>query len=171
MTTVDHGADGDDNSHGEAGSQSGGYRVGYGKPPIETRFEKGKSGNPKGRPRKKRDADRPSVDPDEHPAQVYRRVMGEEVRSRSGDKINQMTAWEGVLRKLRAKAFEGDRGALRDLISLGRLLGYIGAAPSEHDGGGVLVVPGIASDPEEWARQASLNQAKYRSNMGDADPC
>jgi hypothetical protein len=26
------------------------YRVGYGKPPVETRFKRGRSGNPKGRP-------------------------------------------------------------------------------------------------------------------------
>jgi hypothetical protein len=27
------------------------YAVGYGKPPVETRFQKGQSGNPQGRPR------------------------------------------------------------------------------------------------------------------------
>ena len=29
----------------------GEYRVGYGKPPLHTRFKQGQSGNPKGRPR------------------------------------------------------------------------------------------------------------------------
>jgi len=29
------------------------YQVGYGKPPAETRFQKGQSGNPQGRPRSK----------------------------------------------------------------------------------------------------------------------
>jgi hypothetical protein len=27
------------------------YAVGYGRPPVETRFQKGQSGNPEGRPR------------------------------------------------------------------------------------------------------------------------
>jgi hypothetical protein len=30
------------------------YEVGYGKPPLHTRFEKGRSGNPRGRPRGKK---------------------------------------------------------------------------------------------------------------------
>src|SRR6201987_237468 len=32
----------------------GDYVVGYGKPPLHTRFQKGKSGNPRGRPRGKK---------------------------------------------------------------------------------------------------------------------
>jgi len=29
------------------------YRVGYGRPPLETRFKPNQSGNPKGRPRRR----------------------------------------------------------------------------------------------------------------------
>ena len=36
-------------------NMSDGYEVGYGKPPKDTQFKKGSSGNPKGRPRKARD--------------------------------------------------------------------------------------------------------------------
>jgi uncharacterized protein DUF5681 len=31
----------------------GDYQVGYGKPPAKTKFQKGKSGNPNGRPKRK----------------------------------------------------------------------------------------------------------------------
>jgi Family of unknown function (DUF5681) len=31
--------------------RGGGYQVGYGKPPVHSRFRKGQSGNPRGRPR------------------------------------------------------------------------------------------------------------------------
>ena len=36
-------------------NMSDSYEVGYGKPPKDTQFKKGSSGNPKGRPRKARD--------------------------------------------------------------------------------------------------------------------
>lgn len=38
-------------SDDDKGKQGSGYRVGYGKPPLPTQFAKGRSGNPKGRPR------------------------------------------------------------------------------------------------------------------------
>ncbi len=37
----------------QEGDDAGATRVGYRNPPIATRFKKGQSGNPKGRPRKK----------------------------------------------------------------------------------------------------------------------
>ena len=33
------------------GGSDGAYKVGRGKPPLHTRFKKGQSGNPKGRPK------------------------------------------------------------------------------------------------------------------------
>ena len=42
--------DGDEAVRAQVNDEAG-YRVGYGCPPLETRFQKGKSGNPKGRPK------------------------------------------------------------------------------------------------------------------------
>jgi Family of unknown function (DUF5681) len=35
------------------------YKVGYGKPPMKTRFQKGKSGNPRGRPKRRNRPEEP----------------------------------------------------------------------------------------------------------------
>ena len=37
--------------------KSGDYLVGYGKPPAATKFKKGQSGNPSGRPRRQRESE------------------------------------------------------------------------------------------------------------------
>jgi hypothetical protein len=46
------------------------YEVGHGKPPKATRFQKGKSGNPKGRPKKK--------DEDFDPGKILEAIDNEE---------------------------------------------------------------------------------------------
>jgi hypothetical protein len=38
-------------AHGARPGRDGEYEVGFGKPPEQTRFKKGRSGNPKGRPK------------------------------------------------------------------------------------------------------------------------
>ena len=40
-----------------AGNSDGEYEIGYGKPPLGTRFQRGRSGNPRGRPRRPRSFD------------------------------------------------------------------------------------------------------------------
>jgi hypothetical protein len=73
--------------------------VGYMSPPEHTRFKKGKSGNPKGRPKKKDDI-----------FTLLQRVLKRKVRVNGADQ--QMPIREALIRKLRELALSGDPRAI-----------------------------------------------------------
>ena len=75
--------------------------VGYKRPPRATRFQKGKSGNPPGRPRGRRR---------EIP---YDHVLGKMVTIREGTRERRVTAAEAFLLQLTKKGLEGDSAAAR----------------------------------------------------------
>jgi Family of unknown function (DUF5681) len=89
------------------------YAVGYGKPPTHTRFRKGRSGNPGGRPRgmTARRATALAL------KELYRLVP-----VREGDKIIKMPAIQAVLRSKVALAAKGNGPAQRALFELARVL-------------------------------------------------
>ncbi|MCE8532257.1 hypothetical protein KBY24_02570 [Ruegeria pomeroyi] len=74
-------------------------KVGYMTPPQYTRFKKGESGNPRGRPRKQEDLDT-----------VLHRVLNRKVRVKDDDQT--MPIRDALMRKLRELALQGDRQAL-----------------------------------------------------------
>ena len=75
--------------------------VGYGRPPVSTRFRKGRSGNPKGRPRGRRM---------ELP---YEAVLGQMVTIREDGMERQVTAAEAFLLHITKRGLEGDGPAAR----------------------------------------------------------
>jgi len=81
--------------------------VGYGKPPVHTRFRKGQSGNPGGRPRGMTRGRAMALALDE----AYRLVT-----VREGDKTLKMPALQAVLRSQVALAVKGNGAAQRALI-------------------------------------------------------
>ena len=85
-------------------SPSPGYSVGYGKPPEATRFQPGKSGNLKGRPPKRKDAE-PAI----HRLLAERFVVVERGRRR------RIPAEEVIYRQQRTKAMSGDLRAAKYL--------------------------------------------------------
>nr|WP_306265444.1 DUF5681 domain-containing protein [Pararhizobium sp. IMCC3301] len=73
--------------------------MGYMNPPVNSRFNKGKSGNPKGRPKKRPDA-----------FNTLQKVLKRKIRA--GEDSEPMPIQEALVRKLRNHALAGDRRAL-----------------------------------------------------------
>jgi uncharacterized coiled-coil protein SlyX len=81
--------------------------VGYAKPPKSGRFTKGRSGNPKGRPRGSRNL-----------ASILDEVIREKVRVTEHGKIRTISKLEAIMRQLTAKALTGDLKAIKDVVAL-----------------------------------------------------
>ena len=89
-------------------SGSGGaHEVGYGRPPVHTRFQKGQSGNPGGRRK-----GQPTVQ------ELIAREAARLVKIKNGDKVETLTKHEVVVRRLWGNAMQGDLGALRLVMTV-----------------------------------------------------
>ena len=83
------------------------YEVGYGKPPVQTRFRKGVSGNPKGRPRGKANW-----------RTLLLKTMNEKVVINENGVRKTVTKLEAAFKQLVNKAASGDLRALQQLTPL-----------------------------------------------------
>jgi hypothetical protein len=98
--------------------------VGYRSPPKATRFRKGQSGNPAGRPRGR------------HREAPYEPVLGQMVTIREGGTTRRGTAAEAFLLKLTKSGLEGDSAAARDILDVIEIA-------KDQQGGGQLPVTEI----------------------------
>jgi hypothetical protein len=92
------------------------YEAGYMKPPKQHRFKLGRSGNPKGRPKRI-----------ETPYAALQRVLGRRITLKGQDK--KITIREALIRRLRDQALAGDRRA----IALSQKILALAATPSHRD--------------------------------------
>jgi hypothetical protein len=81
------------------------YEVGYGKPPVHTRFRKGQSGNPSGKPKKVWSED-----------EILLRDLSSKVPVTEGGKQRHMSKLEVVLKQQVKLAMKGDPKAVRIII-------------------------------------------------------
>jgi len=84
------------------------YEIGYGKPPASTRFQKGPSGNPSGRPKK----DPKPLDP----GVVLQSIDSETIVVVDNGKRKLMTKAEIGFRQQFKKAIKGDLRAARRIL-------------------------------------------------------
>jgi translation initiation factor RLI1 len=83
--------------------------VGYGRPPQDTRFKKGASGNPKGRPKGSRNV-----------AAVFAKTLREKVVINEHGQRKTITKLEAAVKQFVNKAAGGDLRALQMLVNLSR---------------------------------------------------
>ena len=81
--------------------------VGYGKPPVATRFQKGKSGNPGGRPGPRRELEK-----------LFQQALSDALLAAPEDGREHGTVCDRFARHLVNSAMEGDFGAMKLILSM-----------------------------------------------------
>jgi hypothetical protein len=111
--------------------------VGYGRPPLHTRFRKGQSGNPSGKRRH---------NSGERAQKIFLREAYRLLTLREGDKVTRMPAVQAMLRSQMACAVKGNVAAQRAVIQW--LLQAPGAEARERASGGVAAQKRVKSSDE-----------------------
>jgi hypothetical protein len=93
------------------------YKVGKGKPPIETRFRLGHSGNPKGRPKGAKNKSKPVKQYEAMSAIIQREARRTLELTENGRPIS-LPIISVIVRAMMHKAIKGDHRAQRDFLKL-----------------------------------------------------
>ena len=113
------------------------YQVGHGRPPKETRWKKGQSGNPKGRPKSKKTG----------PLDI-RNILNEPVEVIENGKVRYIPKYETMMKTTAQKAVKGDVRAMIRFIRACEEFDFL-LVPPPATGGGVIVAP-AGRDFQEW---------------------
>jgi hypothetical protein len=128
--------------------------TGYGHPPVEHRFQPGKSGNPAGRPKGARRFTADLLD-----------ELAEIVAVHNGDQKRALTKQRAIVSVLVCKALEGDAHAITTIISAcARALGeqYVddeAEAPEDR-----AIIRAVAASPAKNSNSLPTNKSMEDNN-------
>jgi hypothetical protein len=122
-------------------------KVGYRKPPEASRFKKGQSGNPKGRPKKSQNL-----------RTIIQDVLLTNITVREGDKARSVSKMEGVVLRHTENALKGSERAALTMFRMAEQVGLI--ADSEASEASALSTAEEAILAEIMARGANPRSKK-----------
>lgn len=102
------------------------YKVGKGKPPKATRFKKGQSGNPKGRPKGS-----------QNPATIFNRIAREVITVTENGRTRKLTKLEGIILQAHNKALAGKPKSVSDYLNLYKAF-VLSALPEIDEAGSAI---------------------------------
>lgn len=115
-----------------------GNAVGYKNPPRHKRYQKGFSGNPKGRPK----GSQTSIT-------ILREVFNQMVRVTEGDTIRKITKAEALIKVLFVEATKGTRQYADVLLTICDSIQRLVENPLARPGA-IVLIPGVANSAEEF---------------------
>jgi Family of unknown function (DUF5681) len=130
------------------------YQVGYGRPPLYTRFKPGKSGNPKGRPKGCLNV-----------RTIVEKVLNRQVTIREGDGKRRVSTFEAMMLGAANEALQGKyKGCRADVIRLMQAAGVIQETPEQtgHEG--------VTSNDQEILADFLRRNGNPTENLSEIEP-
>ena len=90
-------------------SENESYKVGYGKPPKETQWKKGQSGNPKGRPKKTKDLEK-----------LFDQELSQNIRIHENGETRTLTKLEAIVKGTVLDALKGNPKARKIILDVSK---------------------------------------------------
>ena len=122
-----------------------GFAVGYKKPPQHSRFQPGRSGNPRGKQKGVRNF-----------GSDVKRTLEVPVRLNDRGRARRVSTQEAALLRLREKALKGDARSIVQILELAKIFNNSSAVESVGDKGVAAEDQAILDAYAEWEAQTAV---------------